>query len=137
MELPPGCVDECPGCSHRYLSDTESLAQKQTWLCRTLAPWSAQIHPITSLGEYYRYNYRDRVTLSAQWSRMRWSIGLRRGDDVVSIPDCPVHSPRVRAVVRTLLELLPDGNILPLAYLLVAGAQVTLVIKDREVETGS
>jgi tRNA/tmRNA/rRNA uracil-C5-methylase (TrmA/RlmC/RlmD family) len=59
--------------------------------------------------------------------------GSRREYDLIAIPDCPVHSPGTRAVVRGLGQALSRewGPELPLAFVLVAGALVTLVLKAR------
>lgn len=83
-----------------------------------------------------RHDYRDRVVLAAEWHERGWRIGLRRGDTVVAIPDCPVHSPRVRAMVGALASLLPPAHRLPLAYYVQSGRQATLVVKAASVETG-
>jgi tRNA/tmRNA/rRNA uracil-C5-methylase (TrmA/RlmC/RlmD family) len=52
-----------------------------------------------------------------------------RRDELIGIHDCPVHTARVRAVVRLLAERLPAPEVLPLAYLHVCGAQATLIVK--------
>jgi SAM-dependent methyltransferase len=58
-----------------------------------------------------------------------------RRDELIAIHDCPVHSARVRALVRLLNERLPPADVLPLAYLHVCGAQATLIAKARQVES--
>jgi len=58
-----------------------------------------------------------------------------RRDELIPIHDCPVHTERVRALVRVLVKHLPPGNEFPLAYLHVAGAQATLIVKAHKVDT--
>ena len=82
-----------------------------------------------------RLGYRDRVTLTARWSEVTgWRFGLMRRDELIAIHDCPVHSAHVRALVHALVQHLPRGDELPLAYLHVAGAQATLVVKSHRVD---
>ena len=57
-----------------------------------------------------------------------------RRDELIAIHDCPVHTGRVRALVHALVQHLPRGDELPLAYLHVAGAQATLVVKAHRVD---
>lgn len=119
----------CPGCDHRALSHEQSLAQKRDWLARTLSPWCARLQPVRSVEEPLRWHYRDRVTLHARWQN-GWQFGLLRRDELIPIPECPVHSPRVNAGVRLLMQHLPPVNDFALAYLVQAGGQMTLVLKQ-------
>ena len=57
-----------------------------------------------------------------------------RRDELIAIHDCPVHTARIRALVHALVQHLPRGDELPLAYLHVAGAQATLVVKAHHVD---
>lgn len=83
-------------------------------------------------GPAGRYGYRDRVTLTARWdSTQGWRFGLVRRDELIAIHDCPVHAPRIRRLVHHLRATLPPHARFPLAYLHVAGAQATLVVKAR------
>jgi len=135
--LPPGCEPACHGCRHRALDLTASLAQKSAYLARTLAPWAERLAPIVSPPAGERLGYRDRVTLTARWTVADgWRFGLVRRDELIAIHDCPVHTARVRAVVRLLAERLPPHATLPLAYLHVCGAQATLIVKARQVDAG-
>jgi tRNA/tmRNA/rRNA uracil-C5-methylase (TrmA/RlmC/RlmD family) len=112
----------------------DSLAQKAAYLARVLEPWAGRITPVHGPVPDRRLGYRDRVTLTARWCPdAGWRFGLMRRDELIAIHDCPVHSARVRAVVRLLVERLPPGDVLPLAYLHVCGAQATLIVKAREV----
>ncbi len=128
--LPRGCEPACPGCSHRRLSLADSLRQKQDWLERRLAPWRHRLEAVCSAGEAARLGYRDKVCLSCEWRQGRWHIGLQRRDAVLAIPDCPVHSRRVREALGILLGVLPPPEHgFPLAYYVQSGAQLTLILK--------
>jgi 23S rRNA (uracil1939-C5)-methyltransferase len=107
----------------------ESEAQKRDWLLRALAPWAPRIAPLEAVAGEGRWSYRDRVCLAAEWVE-EWRFGLLAREQVVSIPNCPVHSPRVRAAARALAEALPPGPSFPLRYYVQSGAQVTLVLKS-------
>jgi len=133
--LPPGCEPACHGCRHRLLGAEASLAQKGAYLARVLRPWAGLVAPVLSPGPGERLGYRDRVTLTARWAdESGWRFGLVRRDELIAIHDCPVHSPRVRALVKHLAHSLPPADALPLAYLQVAGAQATLIVKAREAD---
>lgn len=85
-----------------------------------------------------RLGYRDRVTLTARWEEgTHWRFGLMRRDELIAIHDCPVHTPRVRALVHLLADRLPPFADLPLAYLHVCGAQATLIVKAHRVATAT
>jgi 23S rRNA (uracil1939-C5)-methyltransferase len=134
--LPAGCEPTCHGCRHRSLDERASLAQKSSYLARALEPWADRIGPIEAPPSAQRLGYRDRVTLTARPSDAAgWRFGLVRRDELIAIHDCPVHSARVRALVRLLAQRLPPGEQLPLAYLHVCGAQATLIVKARSVAT--
>ena len=132
-----GCEPTCHGCRHRSLTPEASLAQKQHYLARALAPWLGRLEPVRSAGAASRYGYRDRVTLSARWSGEHgWRFGLMRRDELIAIHDCPVHSARVNGLVARLRASLPPLAEVPLAYLHVAGAQATLIVKARAIDRG-
>jgi len=133
--LPPGCEPVCHGCRHRLLDESASLAQKASYLARVLGPWADCIAPVASPAPARRLGYRDRVTLTAGWDAADgWRFGLVRRDELIPIHDCPVHTPRVRALVRLLAERLPPATVLPVAYLHVCGAQATLIVKSHRVD---
>jgi tRNA/tmRNA/rRNA uracil-C5-methylase (TrmA/RlmC/RlmD family) len=116
------------------MSAVASLEQKRDYLRRALASWVDRIDPVVAPDGCRRLGYRDRVTLTVRWSpEAGWRFGLVRRDELIAIHDCPVHSPRVRALVHGLARHLPPGDALPLAYLHVCGAQATLVVKARGV----
>lgn len=133
--LPEGCVAACRGCAHRHLTPTESAAQKHTWLRSKLAPWQGRLGPMR-VGER-TLGYRDRVCLAAGWENGAWQFGMMADRRLLPIPDCPVHSERVRTTVRALAQKLPPGPLFPMVYLAQSGAQVTLVLKTAiRPETG-
>jgi 23S rRNA (uracil1939-C5)-methyltransferase len=129
--LRPGCEASCPGCAHRLLSAEDSAAQKEHWLHQRLEPWTTQLAPLQAVSGEARWRYRDRVRLSAQWRDGQWQFGLLVRDVLIAIPHCPVHSDRVRAVLRVLTPCLPPFSQFPLAFYIQAGAQATLVLKTR------
>jgi 23S rRNA (uracil1939-C5)-methyltransferase len=130
-----GCEPACHGCRHRHLTSAASLAQKQGYLARTLAPWADRLQPVRSVADERRYGYRDRVTLNARWTaESGWRFGLMRRDELIAIHDCPVQTPRVNRLVQCLRGHAPPADAFPLAYLHVAGGQATLIVKSRRVE---
>ncbi|MEZ5584572.1 MAG: hypothetical protein R3F37_19030 [Candidatus Competibacteraceae bacterium] len=129
--LRPGCEARCPGCAHRLLSAEDSAAQKQRWLRQRLEPWSARFAPLQAVSGEARWTYRDRVRLSAQWDAGQWQFGLIVRDALIAIPNCPIHSDRVRAVLRLLTSCLPSFSQFPLAFYIQAAAQATLVLKTH------
>ena len=133
-QLPPGCEPRCHGCRHRSLDREASHAQKQAYLARTLGAWSDRLQPLRGVPDAGRLGYRQRVTLSAAFDAAAgWRFGLMLRDELIAIHDCPVHDPRVRALVHHLVQRLPPPERLPLAYLQVAGRQATLIVKARDV----
>lgn len=80
-------------------------------------------------------NYRERACLAADYRGDRWHFGFQHDETVLAVPECPVHSPRVRATGRLLADALPRDDEFPLAFLVQAGAQVTMVLKTREKPT--
>ncbi len=130
--LPVGCVHSCPGCAHRDRSRDSSEKQKQQWLTTKLQPWSERLQPLRSVTGERRYGYRDRVCLSCEYSSRGWQFGLKRRDELIAIPHCPIHSDRINAVVALLGRTLPEQNRFPLAYLVQSGAQLVLVVKQAE-----
>jgi 23S rRNA (uracil1939-C5)-methyltransferase len=124
-----GCEAHCPGCAHRLLSKEESLQQKTNWLQSKLSVWQDVLGDVISVKDAKRWNYRDKVCLSVQWQKHAWQFGLIHRDTLVPIPNCPVHSPRVRAVIKVLSRSLPPAEKFPLKYYVQSGAQTTLVLK--------
>ena len=134
MELPTGCEPRCPGCAHRTLTATASEAQKTHWLRQALAPWADRLLPLRTVDPSARWNYRRKVCLSALWDESAgWRFGLWRRDELIPIPDCPVHAESVRAMVHWLMQVLPPQPDFPLAFFVQSGAQATLIVKTHQV----
>ena len=132
MTLPAGCEPCCPGCAHRTWSAADSEAQKKDWLRRRLAPWADRLQPLRAVAGDARWGYRRKVCLSANWSETAgWQFGLWRRDELIPIPDCPVHAGSVRMLARWLMRALPPGPSFPLAFLVQSGAQATLILKTH------
>ncbi len=127
--LRSGCNPRCRGCAHRALEAAASERQKMGWLQRQLHPWAEVIEPVRAVSGQARWGYRDRVSLSTAWGGPGWQYGLHARDELIPIPHCPIHSPRVRAAVRLLGAALPPGPRFPMAFHVQSGAQVTLVLK--------
>lgn len=134
--LRPGCEARCPGCAHRELSAVASEDQKSAWLKRALSPWERALEPIRSVQGEARWSYRDKTVLFTRLGPSQWEFGMRIPTErwgefeFVAIPDCPVHSPRVRNSLQFLSKILPRE--LDLAFVAVSGAIVTLVLKRQD-----
>ncbi|MGE0491566.1 MAG: class I SAM-dependent RNA methyltransferase [Vulcanimicrobiota bacterium] len=118
---PVGCRPECPGCRYRDLSASQSLEAKLAWARTKLDPWLDRLQTARFGAE--DWHYRDRVRLRAEYDR-GWQFGLRRQEEFIAIPHCPLHTDRVNRLASGLADL-PPG--LRLAFLVVNGAQATLV----------
>jgi 23S rRNA (uracil1939-C5)-methyltransferase len=99
------------------------------WLRRSLAPWQEVLGELCQADESRRLGYRDKVALHAVHDGERWEFGLLRRDELVPIPRCPVHTPRVNGVLNRLGAALPPPESFPLAFVSVTGAQATLILK--------
>lgn len=87
------------------------------WLRRALAPWVDRLQSVRAVAGADRWGYRGKVCLSAVWNAADgWNFGLWRRDELIPIPDCPVHTGLVRTMVRWLREALPPGATFPLAF---------------------
>jgi tRNA/tmRNA/rRNA uracil-C5-methylase (TrmA/RlmC/RlmD family) len=77
------------------------------------------------------------VTLNARWDAQQgWRFGLMRRDELIAIPDCPVHSRRINTFLALLRATLPPADAFPLAYVHVSGAQATLIVKAHRFVDG-
>lgn len=131
MQTNPNCPDACPGCTRPRLDAAQSAAKKYEWLQKKLHPWKDRLEPIQSVPEALSWGYRDKVCLGVKWYPDGWRIGLRHNDEIIPVPDCPVHSLRIRKSLKTITEMLPLNENFPLAYYVQSGALVTLVLKSR------
>ena len=146
--LPPGCPPACGACPDGPCSLRESLARKRSRVERALAAWKDRIDDVLSVPEEDRLGYRDRTALAPLWDgREGWRFGMegvRRGvpyplrfqrpRPFVSLLDCPVHTPRVREILKALASRLPPDEppgAFPLAFAAVSGAQCTLIFKSK------
>ncbi len=127
------CPDDCPGCAHRHIPLSESLLKKSAWLEKKLFPWAHQLGPVFSAGDARLFHYRKKVCLSAAWTDAGWQLGLVHRDRVINLYDCPVHNPLVNQSVSLLKEMLPDVDRFPLIFYAQSGAQVTLVVKQKDI----
>lgn len=134
MGLPPGCEPGCRGCFHRDISLEASLKQKTDWLLKTLSPWKEVFTEISYVDWESQLGYRDKVCLPAFWDGQCWQFGLNHKDEVVPIPDCPLHTERIRKTYRILQQYLPGPELFPLAFYVQSGAQVVLVVKAASIE---
>jgi len=132
VEIKEGCVERCPGCSHRAMTMQESLAQKEGWLIKQLAEWKDKIETIRSEEDCNRWNYRRKILLTAVEEDNRWNFGMIRRDVFIAIPDCPVHAEATRRLIRLLINVLPPACVFPLAFLYQSDALVTLVLKTKQ-----
>jgi len=132
MQTRPDCPDACPGCTRPRLDAAQEALKKFRWLQKKLSPWKDRLEPIQSVPEALSWGYRDKVRLGAQWKPGGWRIGLRHKDEIIPIPDCPVHTARIRNSLKTITEIIPPGENFPLAYYAQSGALVTLVVKSRK-----
>ena len=135
-QIPAGCEPRCPACPHRKFTLSESEKQKNDWLHHNLAPWSNVLEPIRSPSNTMelasRWGYRDKALLHSRWNtkQSEWEFGvLDRDENLIPIPDCPIHSESVRQIHKTLARLLPAPEVLPLHFASVVGRQVSWVIK--------
>ena len=145
--LPPGCVPACGACE-RPRSAAESLAGKRARAVRALFRWEDRIENVVSPPEERRLGYRDRTALKALWTKEEgWRFGMEgvradvrgplrfaRPRPFVPLTDCPVHTGRIRKTLYLLAFSLPpdepEGSF-PLRFLVVSGAQATLVFKAK------
>lgn len=110
----------------------ESRSQKESWLRSRMSQWSDRIEPVRFALQSTGLKYRDKVCLAAEWEDSHWKIGVRQGNDIVPIHECPVHSDRVNKTVHLFLACLPSADYFPLVYFVQSGKQVTLVAKSSK-----
>jgi 23S rRNA (uracil1939-C5)-methyltransferase len=132
VALKEGCVERCPGCSHRSMSMQQSLAQKEEWITRQLGEWKERIESIRSVEESRRWGYRRKILLRAEFDNNHWNFGMIRRDEFIAIPGCPIHAEVTQKLIRLLIHALPPDLVFPLAYLNQSDALVTLVLKTKQ-----
>lgn len=129
--IPVGCVEKCRGCKHREWSKTDSLAQKFSFLQSKLKPWVNIIEQVRSVDECNRWGYRDKTTLSTYFNGDSWEFGMWSRDELISIPACPIHSLRTNDILKIIRESIPKSSSFQLAFVVLSGAQIVLVIKSK------
>ncbi|MDK2959078.1 MAG: rRNA (uracil1939-C5)-methyltransferase [Synergistaceae bacterium] len=146
--LPPGCAPACGACPDGPFPLRESQARKKARAERALAPWKDRLEDVLSVPAEDRLGYRDRTALAARWDgRKGWLFGMegvrqgvpyplrfQRPRPFVSLADCPVHTPRVRGILKALASGLPPDEpqgSFPLAFVALSGAQCTLIFKSK------
>ena len=130
--IPNGCVANCWGCKHREWSMGESLAQKYNFLANKLSIWKDALSPVTSVLDSQRWGYRHKTTLNAKWDENGWHFGMIQRDELIDIPQCPLHKPEVNGIIDILKKALPSWSDFPLAFYVQATAQVILVVKSNK-----
>lgn len=106
------------------------MAEKQRWLESALSRWQDRISPIQASARK-PWGYREKVCLATAWDNETWQIGLQQGDNIIAIPDCPVHARIIREAATLFINTLPPAHDFPLVYYLQSGRQVTLIIKSK------
>lgn len=80
-----------------------------------------------------RFGYRRKVLLHARLEDSGWEFGFirkeGREEHFVSIPNCPIHDPKVNQILEGCKPLLSRDW--PLRFVLVSGAMVTFVFKSK------
>lgn len=130
--IPNGCVEKCRGCKHRGWSKEESLAQKFNFLSSKLSEWIDTLSPVVSVSEPHRWGYRHKTTLNTSWDANGWHFGMIVRDELIDIPECPLHKPDVNEILNILRDALPPYSDFPLAFYVQATSQVTLVVKSNK-----
>jgi tRNA/tmRNA/rRNA uracil-C5-methylase (TrmA/RlmC/RlmD family) len=125
--FPKGCVKECPACKHRDWSIEDSLNQKLKFLSHKLLNWTDLIDPVRTVSNEKRWGYRNKTVLNAHWNGIEWQFGMITNDNLIPIPDCPVHAPIVRDALKILSKSLPSYKDFPLSYIVQSSAQIVLI----------
>jgi 23S rRNA (uracil1939-C5)-methyltransferase len=107
VALKEGCVERCPGCSHRSMSMQQSLAQKEEWITRQLGEWKERIESIRSVEESRRWGYRRKILLRAEFDNNHWNFGMIRRDEFIAIPGCPNQSDALVTLVLKTKQMPP------------------------------
>jgi 23S rRNA (uracil1939-C5)-methyltransferase len=105
-----------------------------------LGAWADRIEPVRGPKLERAWGYRERTLLHVRPRAGQvggaWSAGLLlkarsrfEEDELVEIARCPVHSPRVNAIVTALLARVSAQ--VSFKFLSIAGAMVTLVLKQK------
>lgn len=132
LDLPAGCNPHCPGCSHRLMTHSESLRQKEDFLKKVLYPWKDLIQPVIGPGEENHLHYRNKVILHASYQEKKWLFGMLNRKQFIPIMQCPVHGYGINNTLSFLSSALPPPEEFPLAFYVQAEKQVTLILKTQK-----
>ena len=135
-----GCEPACHGCRHRQ-PDARGEPRAEAALSRACARAVARPTRAGALAPA-----RRRATATATASRSTragtrasgWRFGLMRRDELIAIHDCPgAHAARQPPALPGCASAAARLRDFPLAYVHVAGAQATLIVKARAVDHGA
>jgi len=127
------CADKCRACQHKHLRYSESIQQKQEFVCKNLKHLSDKINDIVCPPLYLTENYRNKVCLFADYSEIKgWQFGVFSRKEFVAIHKCPVHHNKVADIITKLCKILPDNTRFPLKYFVQNGKQIVLVLKTNQ-----
>ena len=130
------CPYLCPGCDHRHLDESASLAQKENFTRQCLVAWKDKIKPITS--PRLRTAYRDRVCLNVQEQHKLWRWGMLAKQYFFPLADCPLQTPAINHLLDQTMDILNQARLsqeeFPLRFILINGRQVVWVIKSKPQE---
>lgn len=137
VRIPPGCNPACPACRHRGWPLADSLAQKDAFLARMLEPYHAALRPTLSAPEEQRWHYRGKTLLHLRWLEGSWQPGMiQKGpygrEELIPIPDCPVHRLELNQAMATVLAWLPGPEMVQAAFYVQSGEQAVVVLKQRD-----
>lgn len=108
------------------------MQQKSSWLAKVLAPWKDRIDKINAPSEGERLGYRTKVCLATVFTGEAWVAGVRRREEIIAIPECPVHHPGLNSTLAALLRILPSPDTWPMAYIALYGKQLSIVLKTKQ-----
>lgn len=130
--LPVGCNIMCRGCGHREITAQESLCLKFGFLSAKLSIWSEKLEPVRSVDDDQRWHYRSKTTISTLFSGEEWQFGMWSRNELIPIHHCPVHTAGVNRALAAIRGAVPKSLNFPLAYVVVSGAQIVLVVKSKQ-----
>ena len=121
----------CNACRFKDLSYTESVSRKSEKLLFTLSGWKDKIAGFRFASGDFQQAYRVKVCLSAAYTDNRWQIGMRKRDDVLSIPQCPVHAANINTALEILRPYWPPFRDFPMVYYVQSKNLIVFVLKTN------
>ncbi len=128
------CPPQCTACRHKYLSDAESLLQKETFVKGKLAGLTQQVKSIRYTNPYKRSQYRNKVCLACFFDGKDWQAGIHKRDEILSVPHCPLYTPLIKTAWQIIRDALPKTDKFPLHWYVQCGKQIVLVLKSKTEE---